>query len=519
MARDWMADLEGLAGGAVALGREVATPILGAGRYINDMMYGIEDASNAMDWARAEMAGVKLDVSPAARKSQQDIAQAVVEPASRVLKATGLQRLAESEVVQAAGRAWEDVSEDTKAGLEMALAGLDLNPGMAAVAAIPKMAKGVRYAENAMDLAAGLPLNPAGYGRKVPPQFKHQVSKTNLERPFDDLTSAVIELNTAAPERVRRFGDMVNPGDVLIPLLGDTTRADALLTHVNDAKLRNPVMMQGGPGYARTHLLDPLTGKQRENPFGWASGTGVTTSLTNRGLEGLAASPTPGAKVRGVYTTMSPRGAYFSRQVGDSHIERVKLQPLSNEAKDAFDEDLNKMIDVANKAKLKDNPEAKTIPKWVGQNKRGWEQQLKKNTELRKLWLDANSKKAHERAGFPDMASTLKANIEPSMIHTPNMMSGGMISRMDVHKGVDTVPELHDSYPSHMPGVYQGRLANMVPAKDMFRTYFQSPEYLGGGGSPQYMLDRVKPYQLVDDQLLETISALEDALLAQGRGY
>jgi len=87
---------------------------------------------------------------------------------------------------------------------------------------------------------------------------------------------------------------------------------------------------------------------------------------------------------------------------------------------------------------------------------------------------------------------------------------------MDVHKGIDTVPELHDSYPSHMPGRYQGRMDQMVPTKQMFSDFFESPQFMESSGNPQYMLDRVKPYQVVTDQFLEKISGLEDALLRQG---
>jgi hypothetical protein len=138
MARDAFADLEAVLGGGVALARETATPILGAGRYINDRAYGSEDASNAMDWARSQTEKMRYTPSPEGQQAQQEMLQSALSGGKSLYESgfAGIKPIAESGTVQKIGRKvanwWDDVSPDVKAGLEMASGGLDvINPMMA----------------------------------------------------------------------------------------------------------------------------------------------------------------------------------------------------------------------------------------------------------------------------------------------------------------------------------------------------------------------------------------------------
>jgi hypothetical protein len=389
------------------------------------------------------------------------------------------------------------------------------------------------YAQNAQELAGGLKRNPAGYGLKVDAGRKHQISGVNLPRQFDDLTFALAGTPQLEPAQVKRFQDMVKSGDVLVPLLGDPTRGGRqTLTHVNDVELSKGIEQWGGRGFARGNIIDPATGKPFDQPLGWGSGSGVTSALRNKGIAGLEESGVPGAEAIGMFTMMSPRSsAFFSDQLAHTHMDLVnqKMPDIPDDKIDAFDahmarfidkENLNRNKKAAKEAKKNgtEYTQPKQVPGFVGMKDPDWQKQLNDAPDLRKQWLEVQSKAEHTKAGFPDVASSVKANYDEGLIHQPPLSTGGMLSRLDVDK--PNVPGLieqgrHNLYDSGMPGQYIGEQQVMIPAQDMFHDYFNSPDFTESEGSAQYMMDRVKPIQHVTDEHIERITKLEDKKLQE----
>jgi len=141
---------------------EYAAPWLGMARA------GITGGSeaDAMDWARETLGPVaNIDISPEAREVQAEIANTLGTGARALYENTPISTIAESGygrgVAQKAGEAWSNLSDDTKAKLEMSLAALDINPGVGLAGFVPGMIKKASKAEF-LPGGKGHTLAPAG---------------------------------------------------------------------------------------------------------------------------------------------------------------------------------------------------------------------------------------------------------------------------------------------------------------------------------------------------------------------
>lgn len=259
-------------------------------------------------------------------------------------------------------------------------------------------------------------------------------------------TGDLLPRNIVSPEDLQ--------GSILVPAIGDRTRAGGLLTHINEAQLANPVVLQGGPDFMRG-------GAAQIDDVNWASGPSQIATLAEQAQE-LAPA---GRDINFVYTAGGGRNADFSHHMSDAVLEQIPAAKITKTNKRRFDRVIKK-ID----------------PNWPGIDDPGVGQYLQSASgDTRKIFLETAALKRWQDAGFPDFPSTRFAITEPELLGVPSGSSGYAISRMDPTGRVVTDPKIpHQTYPVQLGGRgYVGGLLDPVPREVMFPDFYAARRAAG----------------------------------------
>jgi hypothetical protein len=247
------------------------------------------------------------------------------------------------------------------------------------------------------------------------------------------------------------FEKTIQPHDIpvgswLTPLVGDRSASGALLTHVGEKELRDPVWMQGGYQFLPEWL---------QHQIAWGSDKSAASTIAGRvkNLQGDAPD------VFGVYTPMSPQSIDASHHMSDTlsqmmlleknNISRTAAEQFDN--KMAWDPDFPGIKSPKLQAYLRDQP-----------------------MSYRKTFADLMNTRGARDAGFPDVEQARIAATHSSLLDTPNYAGGQAIARMTgdvVHgsKGFGLAP--HYTYPSKLPGEYVGGLPGALPQELLWRDF------------------------------------------------
>lgn len=270
-------------------------------------------------------------------------------------------------------------------------------------------------------------------GRGAVGTLKHEISKTNLPRPLEEMTASY------ANQRPLKPAVTINPeeleGGTIIPLVGDRTIAGKELTGINETKLDQPVNLQGGPNF------------MRDNPDVWASDKGAVTKLTKRIDEAGAG----GDPVYLMHSSMGGRSGDFSKMMSDTLMEQMKNAPVIRKDRIAFDEAMS--------AEVPGWPGIdKVTPDWLGSSGGG-------RTNLAQIMaLDK-----FQKMGFPDVASSRFALTEPDLLNRRSGASGMTIARAQPGAGPVTQPAVqHPTYNTNVPGEYIGGFEKPLPREVVF---------------------------------------------------
>jgi hypothetical protein len=314
------------------------------------------------------------------------------------------------------GLAAEDIGEAAKSGnrLDLAMAILGLIPGAGPE---KKAAEGVADVTRTM---------------------KHGVSANKLRRPLEEMTATHVPAPgpPLLPRKEFNFEE-VPIGSHFVPLWGDRTRANEILTGVNEMQFENPVHQQGGSNFTRGPQ------QQSEDAAYWASNPGVITTQAGR----TKALQEGGDPVFAAHVAMGPHSGDYSAQTTNTLMEMLKHSKLTDEAKAAFDKAMREPW--TDYGELPDFPGIdKITPEWIANA-----------GDMRKKLAKLMDQGRFQNLGFPDVGSARKAVTDPELLNVPTGSTGHNIVRVGPEAvQAITDPKIpHADYASQLgPGGYVG---------------------------------------------------------------
>lgn len=295
-----------------------------------------------------------------------------------------------------------------------------------------------KRASRAENEAAGL-YHPIGGGLK-------------LERPVPEM-SATVEQVRDLPQRALISPEKMQGGR-LLALIGDRTAAGRKLLEVNGQPLASPVLLEGGPDFMRTHMNDGAA---------WASGKGVISRLS-KGTQNAAEG---GKDVYGVYSAMGHTAGDFSTMMSDALMAQARNADIKKKDIRAFDKEVRALR-----------------PEWPGLLDEDANRILAESGPLRLALVDRMGLDRYRQAGFPDVASSRAAILEPGLMDAPLWSSGFSVAKMDPTGRVIPNPTTpHKTYDTQLSGQYVGGLENPVPREIMFPDFFAKRRATGADPS------------------------------------
>jgi hypothetical protein len=291
------------------------------------------------------------------------------------------------------------------------------------------------------------------------------------------------DINIITPEQ------LVKEEAALIPLVGDRAAGGRYLTHIGENELERPVRLTAGPRYmdANYNHLDP------EQSAVWESGSGRVTALNNA----AARAGESGRPVYGVYTAGSGKNTDFNVMGSNALLQQLPFSNITPEA--AYEFDL---------AMREANKQFPAIKNWPGiLSPEAMNLVLdKSNGILRTKLLGTMGKENFQSMGFPDVAATRKAIIEPELLDVPTNQAGYRLARMDPTGRIIENPNIPSDYPTAMAGKVAGRLDVPADYKDVWQSYFDARRLFSQPESGDYRsFSLAHPFQVADDEWLNRL--------------
>lgn len=321
-----------------------------------------------------------------------------------------------------------------------------------------------------------------------------------LSKPVELMTEKTVSDPSVKPVQRRIITPEQMQGGVAIPLIGDRAAAAKILQEVEGRKLREPVKLQGGPGFMQTHTFEDAP----ESSAAWASGPGVITRLG--GLARKASELAGTEKVYAPYVAMSPTGVDFNTMVADALLGQYDPSALTKKAKKEFLKDIRNYAPDTQKPHIKpgsvlteadlndvDALRAKMLTPDAG--------------PLRKAFIERMGIREFQEKGFPDVAATRKAITEPELLHEEIGSTGFNIARIDPEGRIVEEPRIpHATYPVQLRGEYFGSLEEPIPYGEFFSGFTESQRLKGKPEKHDwYTFGRSMPIQQLDQEWLDRI--------------
>jgi hypothetical protein len=308
--------------------------------------------------------------------------------------------------------------------------------------------------------------HPIGDGKRL----AMSVPEMRFQRDIDPVVASRMP-----DRRVMRLSDL--EGSALVPAIGDRSMAGYTLTGVGGVELPNPVKLEGGRDFMRTHSSQGSV---------WASKKGVVTRITNQIKKAAEASKKSGGtgEVFMVYVPGSHGTTDYSTMMSDALLEQIKGGTFTKKAVREFDAYVRNLR-----------------PEWVGLMHPKARTQLDTTTgELRHAFADAVELKSMQDMGFPNIAQTRAAITEPSLMDTPLFSGGSSVAKVDGRIIRDPAIQ-HSTYDTQMGGTYAGALEKDIPYREMFSDFTAERRASGAPVSGDDRSFQLKfPYQIVTSE-------------------
>jgi hypothetical protein len=395
--------------------------------------------------------------------------------------------------VMAAGEARDAFGQGDYLGGSLLAAGAaaGLVPGVGDVVqkGISKGAKSLRYGDPTIE---GIRRQDKPVGSEG--EVMWTALSTKKHRPLDEMSETVEDLDELLPRQIVSPEDL--QGSVLIPAVGDRSLAGGMLTAINDVNLPNAVHLQGGADFMRGP-------QQATDGATWASDAGVISGILNNARK--SSEMYGGLPVNKVYSAMGPRSVDFNTMTSDAVMEQIRAGGgVDPKAAQVFNEAMRNKVD----------------PKWGDINDIDAAKQALRNmpgarrTIFEKLVENSNivdpksgAKFDMRSSGFPEMASTRAATMDPALRYAPEGATGRTISSVDLDNSIIQDPRVpHATYGTQMRGEYMGGFEQDLPREVVFPGFFANRRAQGidpYGDRRSFEISHVN--QLADQEWLDRV--------------
>ena len=339
--------------------------------------------------------------------------------------------------------------------------------------------------------------------------LKPTAKSKHLIVPFEEMSAQYAPKNNMMPQKTADIEQMQREGARLVPLVGDKTPADTILTGHRGTSLSQPVNQQGGPGYMRSEFAEG------DNPTGWRSRQGAAKGMQRRVQEMGDDAP-----VYGAHVSMGHKASDSSHMMLHAVIRQVPNLKIASKHIKSFDEEM---------AKKFPNDDKYPMP-WPGimntqavhdffyrqpsavKGKKGQSSvrlQARPGSDVTKFIQNMDSVR-WQAAGFPNIASARFANTEPELLAEPQLSTGFGVTRLDPTRGLspNDARLAHETYTHGMPTKgYAGRFSALVPASEIWK------EHLGAATTPtsiQHTLMTKFPAAKVDQRIVDLVKGAEE---------
>jgi hypothetical protein len=353
-------------------------------------------------------------------------------------------------------------------------------------------------------LAVAAPLAPAGIaaakaggatlgamGGRVKPLTKTELdpmkySNIKLDEPLSEMQYDFEPTSLLFPDR-----KIVKPESLLgkVALFGAGDRSGVgTLKSLSGQVFDEPVSALGGRDY------------QLATPYAWASDEGVISGLLARAKK--AQEETGIDDVVLAHSTMNPRAVDFTDFNSAAVAEMLKASKITKKDAKQFDDEIKK-----------------SFPSFPGVKSPKFREWMKsqKSGKTRTLIMQEMDKDLWRSKGFPMVGKARYALTEKAQQNVPTFQTGLSFIPIDVAGGVVKNPIMpHSTYNTAMrragdPVQFSETIPNEIFYRDFFKT-LEGATTKSGAPQPasmkQYTTRLNNPYQIVDQELVDTMSGL-----------
>jgi len=332
---------------------------------------------------------------------------------------------------------------------------------------------------------AGQSMLGAGGGKLTKAQLDPMgYSSIKLDEPLADLDYNMTPIGLLGERMLIKPEDL--QGKVLLFGAGDRS-AVGTLRGLEGKAFDEPVEALGGRDY------------QLATPYAWASDEGIVKGLLNKARK--AQEETGIDDVILAHSTMNPQTIDFTEMQSSAVAEMLKTSKIAKKDAKEFDDEIKK-----------------SFPDFVGVKSpkfRDW--MASQVGETRKTIIRKMDDAKLRQKGFPFVGKARYALTEEAQRDVPTFQSGLSFVPLDLTRGATKEPSIpHASYNTAMFRSGDSmRLSGMIPNEVMYRDFYKTLEgATQKSGAPQtssmkqYTTRLTNPYQVVDQELVDTISGL-----------
>jgi len=287
-------------------------------------------------------------------------------------------------------------------------------------------------------------------------------------------------------------------GKTIVPVVGDRTSRDVIITGIGDKKFKNPVRTYGG-----VQFMD-------DGAQGWASMMDVMKKFKDK----LDTVEQMGGKPVGMTTTMSERGGDFSLDTANLLIESLRVSDLT---KNKLNKITKAIKDTTKTIKPKGKEPYQIQPFAEAPNLNNIEEFAKYFRELPGT-VRAELVKRFDKAdlqilGTPNVGQIRIAQTNPGLLAEDWLGMGARFVDLDPKQGV--LPSKHTTYDSQVmkaPDAETYTFGTGIPNTIMLRKFNQARRDANKYGQfkptpfDQRSLQMNTPVEVVDQQLIDEAS-------------
>jgi len=335
--------------------------------------------------------------------------------------------------------------------------------------------------------------------------MKPNSKNKHLILPFSELEAQFSPKNNLIPSKDLDIEKLQRENARLVPLVGDKTPADTVLTGVQGSRMQGSVNQQGGGNYPRSEF------GQGDDPSAWRSRAVAAKTMQNK-VHNLHDDESP---LYGAHVSMGHKSGDSSHMLLHSAINQIGgiqigNRPIGRGAIRAFDEEMARKFPANNQFPME----------WPGilnagkvhdffYNQPG-KVKARPGNHVTKFVQNLDSVR-WQQAGFPNVASLRFANTEPELMGEPQGATGFSVSKLNSNTNrlqPNNSMLSHGTYTHGMPSLgYAGKFPALVQAKDIWR------DHLGSATSPttaQHALMTKFPSVNVDQRVVDLVKGAQE---------